>query len=181
MNNLLPIAVLGAAGAVLVGVGAWLWVRLMGYRRVPRWGGISNGEIATDRYAPMARLLSEDDLEFLRQFPGCRSKLAARWERERRQIFRMYLREAAWDFQRLHQEARLLVANAPEEHADLVGKLMRQQAVFWFIMARTELRLALDALTVGRLGISKTDTARIIGLVEAMRSEAGLALSLAPL
>jgi hypothetical protein len=120
----------------------------------------------------MARLLGDEDLDFLRQFSHCRPQLAERWERERRQIFRLYLREAAAEFQRLHAAARLLVAQAPEEHAGLVGKLLRQQVTFWRTLAVIELRLTLGDLALGKLGLSKADVAKVVALIETVKAEA---------
>jgi hypothetical protein len=114
----------------------------------------------------MARLSADEDLEFLKQFENCRPHIVERWERERRRIFRLYLREAAADFHRMHAEARQLLAGAPEQYSDLVGLLMRQQVTFWRTLSAIELRLMLNAL-----GFGKLDGARISSLIESMRAE----------
>jgi hypothetical protein len=176
MTISMPMVAMGSLGAVVLALGVLVWIRLNGYRRGGGSVPAAAGEFTTARYAPMARLLGNDDLEFLRQFAACRPKLVSRWERERRQIFRLYLREAASDFQRLHAEARLLVANAPAEHADLVGKLMLQQVRFWRTLAIIELRLTLGGLGFGKSGLG-VDASRIVGLIEALRAEVGPSLS----
>ena len=151
MTSWLPMVAMGSVGALVLVLGILLWVRLIGYRRAATQDAPSAEEFTAARYAPMARLVGNDDVEFLRHFAACRPKLVSRWERARRQILRLYLHEAASDFQRLHAEARLLLANAPEEHADLVGKLLRQQVTFWRTLAMIELRLTLSGLAFGKL------------------------------
>jgi hypothetical protein len=72
---------------------------------------------------------------------------------QRRKVFRAYLCELAYDFNRLHEEARLMVAVAPEEYSDLVGILMRAQVRFWSALAGVELRLALHTIGIGQINI----------------------------
>jgi hypothetical protein len=163
--NLLMAVSASVVGAMLLAWGTLLWVRLSGYRGAPS-SDAPQTELTASDYRPMARLMSEEDLDFLRQFAGCRPQLAARWERERRRIFRLYLREAAADFRRMHAEARLLLAGAPEQYSDLVGVLMRQQVTFWRTLSVIETRLALNTL-----GLGKIDGSRIAALIEAMRAE----------
>ena len=82
----------------------------------------------------MTRLIEDADLQ-----------IVARWDRTQRRVVRVYLRETARDFRRLHAEARALVAESPEQYSDLVGVLMRQQVTFLRAMAGIEIRLALSA------------------------------------
>jgi len=171
MTPWVPAIAICGIGVMLLGLGILLWVRLNGYRRSSARGTAAAGEFSPARFDPMTRLLGDEDLEFLRQFSNCKPELAKQWERERRQIFRLYLREAATEFQRLHAAARLLAANAPEEHADLVGKLMRQQVTFWSTLAKIELRLALGELPLGGLGLGKIDVRKIVALIEAMQAD----------
>ncbi|HEY4362817.1 MAG TPA: hypothetical protein VGN17_17745 [Bryobacteraceae bacterium] len=166
MTNWLPVIAMSGVGGMLLGMGTLLWVRLRGYRRASAGNSVPPGEFGAARLAPLERLMSGDDLEFLREFSACRPHLAAQWERERRQIFRLYLREAAAEFQRVHGEARQLVARAPEEHADLVGKLMRQQVTFWVTLTKIELHLAL-----GGLGLGEIDARKIVALIEVTQAE----------
>src|ERR1700731_1200071 len=58
------------------------------------------------RYEPMAGLLSESDCRFLSSQPGYRPELGTRFQRQRRRIFRLYLRDLSRDFQLLHAQAR---------------------------------------------------------------------------
>jgi hypothetical protein len=117
-------------------------------------------EFSLDRYEPMASLLSDGDLFFLKAQPGYTAEIGRKFSRERRRIFRLYLRELERDFSRLHAHARLVVASLSAEHASLVGILIRQQIRFWYEMAAVEMRLSLSWA-----GVTSVDAR---GLVEAL-------------
>jgi hypothetical protein len=75
------------------------------------------------------------------------------------------LRELASDFNRLHRDARLLLATAPEEYSELVGVLMGLQVRFWSALAGIELRLTAHTLGIGRLDVSG-----LLGPLEALHA-----------
>jgi hypothetical protein len=106
------------------------------------------------RYEPMKRLLSEEDFEFLKSKPGIGPAMVRRLRAQRRRVFRAYLCELASDFNRLHRDARLMVATAPEEYSDLVGVLMSLQTRFWSALVGAEILLAAHALGLGRIDVS---------------------------
>jgi len=122
----------------------------------------------------MASLLAGDDLVFLQAQPGYRAEMGARWKRERRRLFRLYLGELKSDFRRLHEQARELVAQSGAESAELVEVLMKQQVMFLRATTALEIRLALQSM-----GIGKVDVAPFMRLIEAMRVD--LAQRTAPL
>jgi hypothetical protein len=168
MTELLAVSAIAAAASSVAGMGIWSWTRLHP-RRNSR--GVCD-EFSMERYEPMARLLAREDVEFLRDTMGAR--MAARWARARRRIFRFYLRDLASDFGRLHAEARALVAESPEQYTHLVGVLMRQQIAFLRAMAEIEIRLALSPL-----GLRRVDPGKLIQAIEAMRRELELSVNLA--
>src|SRR6266576_2563782 len=87
----------------------WLLFRLaFRRRRDASWHVEEKAAFSLDRYQPMGRLLGDEDMLFLKSQPGYRPAMGARWERERRQIFRSYLRELKSDFRHLHAQAREL-------------------------------------------------------------------------
>jgi len=154
----------GVAGA---GLGGLVMQRLLAYRSarnavdavseaVPEW--------SVARYRPMARLLDSEDLEFLASRPGYSRGMGNQFRDSRRRIFRMYLAELAADFERLHAVARRMAAEAPEQHADLVSVLMRQQIAFWRSLAAIELRLALSWA-----GLAPASAGRLLDIVEQLQ------------
>ncbi len=118
--------------------------RLLSYRgsKAREQPVLNHADFSFARYEPMTRLMSDDDLLFLKSQPGFRPEIGKRFHQERRRIFRLYLEELAADFHRLHAHAREIVANLPADHSPLVGILIRQQVRFWYEMAIVEMRLS---------------------------------------
>ena len=108
-------------------------------------------EFCAARYEPMMRLISEEDLLFLKSQPGFRPEIGRKFCRERRRIFRMYLQELTGDFHRLHAHARAIVASLPADHSPLVGMLIRQQVRFRYEMTAIEIRLSLNLMGTGSI------------------------------
>jgi hypothetical protein len=146
----------------------WVLTRMILRRRqsAAALDGDETAGFSLDRYQPMGRLMAEEDLVFLKSQPGYRAEMGARWKRERRRIFRLYLAELKADFRRLHAHARELVAGSGADSAALVEVLMKQQ--FTFAMATTALEFRLP---LQRIGVGKVDIAPLIELVEAMRMD----------
>jgi hypothetical protein len=157
---LLGWAVTIGSTAALLGVLGWMIVR----RRSTAGDFDSSSGFSLERYRPMERLLSPEDFRFVQRAPGYRPEVGARWKRERRRLFRLYLSELKRDFQRLHTEARVMVAESGADSAPLVGVLMRQQVIFLAATLGLEFRLALDWA-----GIGAVDARPLIELIESMR------------
>lgn len=160
---------LGLAWIITVGslAGLLWWLTRLAQRRrhstsQPETDVSAN--FSLDRYQPMAGLLTNDDLAFLQAQPGYRAAMSARWKRERRRVFRLYLHELKSDFRRLHAQARAMVAQSGAESAGLVEVLMKQQMIFLRATTALEFRLALQAM-----GIGQVDVASFMQLIEAMR------------
>ena len=115
-------------------------------------------------YGPMARLLLEEDVEFLRSQPGYEPGLERKLRKQRVKTFRAYLRSLGKDFNALHRAARTLVAHAPEDQPELAGQLFRQGLTFWAGMALVQLNVALYAWNLQSTVVSAQN------LVEAARS-----------
>lgn len=150
MTEFLGSGLMLAGVAAAAGAAAWRLFRNYSGSNLPE---LPEGE--SDRYRVLARLASSEDLRFLRAAPGFRPELAARFRRDRRRIYRMFLREIAADFRRLHARARVLVTEAPGEHAELVERLMRQQVLYWRSLALIELRLALTWTELPEAAVGK--------------------------
>jgi hypothetical protein len=148
---------------------ALLAVRLLRYRDMTdpeSQSEMESEEFFATRYEPMARLVTPDDLAFLSSLPGYRSEVGAKLRRDRSRIFRMYLRELADDFHRLHSKARKMVTESQEPHAELVGILIRQQLTFWRAIAFIELRMLAPGAK-----LPKIDVPGLVETIEAMRSD----------
>ena len=124
-------------------------------------------EFSAERFDPMARLLSEEDFQFLKSQPGYSPEVGKKFVRERKRIFRLYLGELVQEFRRLHADARAMVATLPSEHSALVGVLLRQQVQFWYQVTTIELRLSLGAMGMG----SRSDAQGLIESISRMHNE----------
>src|SRR5271166_3889725 len=97
-------------GSAVVLLAMLIAMRLRAYRTASDDGRNESDVISLAHYEPMTRLLADEDFQFLAAQPGYRPEIGAKFRRERTRIFRMYLRELARDFHRLHAEARAMVA-----------------------------------------------------------------------
>jgi hypothetical protein len=109
-----------------------------------------------DRYRPMLRLLSNEDLNFAARTPALRAKVAAR----RRELFRGYVRCLTKDYARLLGSVRRLMVESGVDRPDLAKALAKNRFVFALALCRIDVHLRLHAL-----GLSNVD---VSGLVEAL-------------
>jgi hypothetical protein len=123
-------------------------------------------EFSLSRYAPMARLLSEEDVEFLRAQPGYTRAIERKFLSGRRQTLRLYLRQLNADFERLHARARVIAASLPAAESALLGSLMRQQIRFWYEI--TTIRLS---LSLAWTGLRAADVSGLVNAVAAMQAK----------
>lgn len=122
-----------------------------------------------DRYRPMERLLCLDDAEFLRNQPGFESSMLVSLRRDRRRVFRSYLRSIRRDFEGLYLAARQSVLLNELNNTGLLQAVIRQRMLFYFAFGLVEARLALYTL-----GLGTVDVRPVLDLVEAMRQSAVL-------
>ena len=141
------------------------WLRLRTRREIES-EALNPTDFSLERYRPMERLLSDEEFVFLTRMPGYTAKLGAKWKRDRRRIFRLYLNELGCDFEALHRQVRQLVSQAGISSGSLVGLLLKQKIAFWRAMAAVDLRLTLDAA-----GIGAVDPRPLLQLVEGLRGE----------
>jgi hypothetical protein len=169
MSLTLITSAIATVGAGLAALGGLALFRLAEYRRARRRGPQEEDPFEMnrpmERYQPMVRLLAGEDTNFLRGTTGC-PKIAARWEKSRRRIARIYLKELARDFDRLHAKTRVLVASAPEQYAFLVPILFKQKLVFWRTLAMIELRL-----TVGGWNVPQACINNLVEAIQAIERE----------
>ena len=121
---------------------------------------------STDYYRPMERLLDEADAEFLKSQPGYEPGLESVLRRERRRVFRAYLRSMAQDFGRLHYALRLLVLHSPQDNPELAKALVVQRLGFVGGLWAVHIRLAMHSL-----GIGTVDVRALVATLDSMQSE----------
>ncbi|HLW77219.1 MAG TPA: hypothetical protein VKS01_09535 [Bryobacteraceae bacterium] len=131
---------------------AWLIVRLRFYRGASPADSLRDSEPRFDHAHgavdsdALERLLNDDDFEFLARQPGYTREIGRRLRRGREHILRLYLRDLAWRFRRLHDEARAVASEGGVEHVPLIGRLIHQRLAFWMALARIEIELAVSPL-----------------------------------
>src|SRR6202011_3167512 len=116
--------------------------------------------LTAGKYRPMERLLQEEDFRFLSSQPGFSARVGRRFRKERRRIFRAYLRSLSMDFARVSRALQMLVIHAAEDRGDLAKGIIRQRLLFAMGIFAVEARLLLHAAGVG--------TIEVHGLVESL-------------
>ena len=159
LGVVLAVGVVVAAFAVLVG-------RLLFAARVSSFDPEALRHFSTDRYQPMLRLLSREDVLFLRDQPGYDPRIERDLMRARRRAFRFYLRAMAHDFDRLHRALRLVILHAPEDRSEVAVLIVKQKALFFTGLAFAHIRLTMHAL-----GIGTVDVTNLIAALDSMRVE----------
>ncbi|HWR54197.1 MAG TPA: hypothetical protein VN428_24015 [Bryobacteraceae bacterium] len=137
-------------------------------------------EFRPDRYRPLNRLLSSEDLAFMsEQGMPFHRVLVYRFRRFR--VTWAYLRALSGDFGRVHRSARLLIVCSDVDLPELSAALMRAQVVFWgaSALAHSEAVVMLLGLS---LGIKNAESAlgsllNLSRAVAAAELRAGAALS----
>jgi hypothetical protein len=135
---------------------------LMAWQVLARMRALAAPEVAAapvvsaDRYRPMLRLLSDDDLNFVPAKSGLRRSLRTR----RRELFRSYLRCMARDYAHLLAGVRTAMVRSGMDRPDLARALAKNRTSFLMAMYRIEFRLTLHAIGIGKVEIA--------GLVEAL-------------
>jgi hypothetical protein len=107
-------------------------------------------------------------LQYLAAQPGITAHTVNQLRRERRKIFRAYLRNLVRDFHRLHLAARMTLLYASHDRPDLAQALLRQRAIFTWAVLTVECRLLLHWA-----GLGPVDVTGLIGALEDMRMNIG--------
>lgn len=163
MNLLLAAGIAGLVLTLAAGWVLWKVVSPASIRGVdPEW--LQN--FSTASYRPMERLLSEEDVEFLRAQRGFEPGMDKALRVGRRKLFRTYLRSLALDFNRLHLALRLALLDSPADRPDLGWILIKQKLLFFAALAAVHARLALHTL-----GIGTVDVRALVQTLDRMRAE----------
>jgi hypothetical protein len=147
-----------ASALFLVAFGVLAW-QVMPQVRVPGVGETSSlPVISADRYRPMLRLLSDEDLSFVSANANLHRTLRTR----RRELFRSYLRCLTRDYTHLLAGVRHAMVQSGLDRPDLARALAKNRPLFVMAIYKVEFRLALHAVGMGKVEIT--------GLVEALES-----------
>jgi hypothetical protein len=112
-------------------------------------------EFSIAKYRPMARLLADEDYEFVANQSGFDEKISSNLRAERRRIFRAYLRSLVHDFNRLHFCAKLMATHSSEDRSDVLNTLVKQRVTFSLALAAVECRLILHSFGFGPVEVRK--------------------------
>lgn len=142
--------VLVASAAFLLTFGFLAW-RVLSRVRVPVNKSSSGAlGVSAERYKPMLRLLSEEDLSFVAANNSLRRTLKS----GRRKLLRSYLRCLTRDYGYLLAGVRSAMASSASDRPDLARALAKNRALFALAVYKVEVRLALHSLGVGTVDIS---------------------------
>lgn len=123
-------------------------------------------ELSTERYHPMLRLLSDEELKFLKRQPGFTPQIEAQFRRQRCEIFRGYLRSLTRDFNRVAIALKLLMVQASSDRPELAAALVRTRMAFTFAMVGAHVHLVLYSFGLGTVNASE-----LLRLFNGMRLE----------
>ena len=144
---------------------------LVGWQVVSRMRALAAPEtntipvVSADRYRPMLRLLSDEDLNFIPTKSGLRRSLRAR----RRELFRSYLRCLARDYAHLLAGVRAAMVRSGMDRPELAHALAKNRTLFLMAMYKVEFRLTLHAV-----GVGKVEVAGLVEALEGLRSQVNI-------
>ena len=151
----------GALFLIVVGSVVLQFVLKMRSLRSAEAGLRATPLLAEDRYRPMLRLLSDDDLAFVSSDSKPQKALRAR----RRELFRGYLDCLTRDYARLLARVRQAMVHSGVDRPDLARALAKNRVLFAIAICKVEFRLTLHATGIGNVDIS--------GLVDALETLRG--------
>ncbi len=151
-----------ASAAFLLTFGFLTW-RVLSRVRLPA-ARLSSGALAVsaERYRPMLRLLSDEDIDFI----AANSALHRTLKSSRRKLFRSYLRCLTRDYGCLLAGIRSAMASSGADRPDLARALAKNRMLFSLAVYRIEVRLALHSLGLGTVDISG-----LVGAFEGLRAQ----------
>jgi hypothetical protein len=161
-----------ASALFLIALGALAW-RVRPRMRIPGKGEMSSvPAISADRYRPMLRLLSDEDLSFVSANNNLRKTLRTR----RRELFRSYLRCLTRDYAHLLAGVRSAMVQSGMDRPDLARALAKNRTLFMITIYKVEFRLALHAV-----GMGKVDISGLVDALEALRSQVNVLSTATPM
>jgi len=152
-----------ASAAFLLALGFLSW-RILSLVRLPSAARSSSAALAVSaqRYRPMLRLLSDEDIDFV----AANSVLHRTLKSSRRKLFRSYLRCLTRDYGYLLAGIRAAMTGSGTDRPDLARALAKNRALFALAVYKVEIRLALHSL-----GLGKVDISGLVDAFEGLRAQ----------
>lgn len=170
MGSLVLVGILSLVLLVALG---WLFSRLVATRKVFDVDLAWWQSFRTDRYAPVLRLLSPQDVNYVAGIERGNRRLLADFKRNRLALMRTYIMEMSADFDRLQAVGQLMVTAGPAG-LELREALFRERVRFTTGLWRIRLQMA-----GFRWGLSGVDASVLLGslgdLSAAVRAQQGYA------
>jgi len=116
-------------------------------------------------YRPMQRLLDPAEFRYLRDHGISKEKVNT-LRRQRRTIYRLYLRDVAQEFNRVHSVLRVLLVSSYFDRPDLAKLLAKQTFTFYPNLLLVEVRLTLYAC-----GFEKMPKIDVLGPLEMIQAQ----------
>jgi hypothetical protein len=129
--------------------------------------------LSPEKYRPMERLLHEDEFRFLASQEGYSPEMGRRFRKQRRRVFRGYLRSLKHDFAGVSRALQTLIVHSAEDRGDLTAAVARQRFAFAAGLAAIELRLAFHAAGIGPIHI---DARGMVDALETMQAQVRMLL-----
>jgi hypothetical protein len=155
---------------LLLALGSFVWQFASRMRSLRLAENSTPTLVSADRYRPMLRLLSDDDMEFV----GANSSLKRTLRSRRRELFRSYLRCLMRDYAQLLGGVRAVMVRSGVDRPDLAQALAKNRVLFVIAVCKVEYRLALHTVGVGTVDITG-----LVDALEALRGQVNV-LSAAP-
>jgi hypothetical protein len=165
MYVLFPVALVLIAFGVL----AWEFISRMRVIRAAEATAIP--VVSAERYRPMLRLLSDEDLAFASVDAQLTRTLRAR----RRELFRSYLNCLTRDYAHLLAGVRAVMVQSGMDRPELAHALAKNRILFAIAICKVEFRLTLHAA-----GVGKVDVSALVGAMETLSNQVR-ALSASPM
>ncbi len=118
-------------------------------------------------YAPMERLLDDEDFRFIKSQQGANRKILRELRAKRVRIFSAYLAMMSRDFHRLYTLLQQYLVTAEIDDPDVAATLIRQRWIFYRSILVTQIRLRLYVIGIGSVSCEP--------LMDAMRKMGSLA------
>ena len=137
----LTLILIGMAGILLV-------IRMRQMKAAEHLRSVNQVDVS--RYAPMQRLLSQEDIALVANDKA----LAGQLRRQRCNVARGYLRCMSKDFAALHASVREMLQNAEHDSPELGLLILRSRYNFLFSSLRIEMTLWLYRYGIGAIDLS---------------------------